>query len=102
MPTPKCVKECNPNYEGPDYENDKHFGKSVYTLPRDEAKIQAELFENGSATASFNVYEDFLTYTGGVYSHTGGGFPLGGHAVKILGWGVENGTPYWLCANSWN
>jgi cathepsin B len=19
-----------------------------------------------------------------------------------LGWGVENGTPYWLVANSWN
>lgn len=27
---------------------------------------------------------------------------MGGHAVKILGWGVEEGTPYWLCANSWN
>lgn len=27
---------------------------------------------------------------------------LGGHAVRILGWGKENGTPYWLIANSWN
>lgn len=27
---------------------------------------------------------------------------LGGHAIKILGWGEENGTPYWLAANSWN
>lgn len=26
----------------------------------------------------------------------------GGHAVKIIGWGVENGTKYWLVANSWN
>jgi len=25
----------------------------------------------------------------------------GGHAVKMLGWGVENGVKYWLCANSW-
>jgi cathepsin B len=23
-------------------------------------------------------------------------------AVKILGWGEENSTPYWLVANSWN
>ncbi|WP_411023184.1 C1 family peptidase, partial [Salmonella sp. s51228] len=30
------------------------------------------------------------------------GRELGGHAVKILGWGVEGGTPYWLVANSWN
>jgi len=19
-----------------------------------------------------------------------------------MGWGVQDGTPYWLCANSWN
>ena len=27
---------------------------------------------------------------------------LGGHAVKMIGWGNENGLDYWLCANSWN
>ena len=31
----------------------------------------------------------------------GGGIP-GGHAVKIIGWGVEEGVDYWLVANSWN
>jgi cathepsin B len=25
---------------------------------------------------------------------------VGGHAVKIIGWGVEEGTNYWLVANS--
>ena len=30
----------------------------------------------------------------GVYKHVSGG-PLGGHAIRILGWGTENGTPYW-------
>ena len=37
----------------------------------------------------------------GVYRHVTGEM-LGGHAIKILGWGTENGTPYWLVANSWN
>ena len=23
-------------------------------------------------------------------------------AVKLIGWGVEDGVPYWLAANSWN
>jgi hypothetical protein len=23
------------------------------------------------------------------------------HSVKIVGWGVENGNPYWLAVNSW-
>ena len=27
---------------------------------------------------------------------------LGGHAIKIMGFGVENGEDYWLVANSWN
>lgn len=37
----------------------------------------------------------------GVYQHVTGQM-LGGHAIKILGWGKENDTPYWLVANSWN
>lgn len=56
---------------------------------------------NGPIEVSFSVYSDFETYTSGVYQHTSGSY-LGGHAVKMLGWGVENGTPYWLIANSWN
>lgn len=39
--------------------------------------------------------------TVGVYQYVTGEF-LGGHAIKLLGWGEENGTPYWLAANSWN
>lgn len=37
----------------------------------------------------------------GVYQHVQGRM-LGGHAIRILGWGVEDSTPYWLIANSWN
>lgn len=58
---------------------------------------------NGPVQTAFNVYEDFLSYKSGVYSHVTGS-PVGGHAVKIIGWGVDKDTqlPYWLIANSWN
>lgn len=55
----------------------------------------------GPVEAAFTVYEDFLSYKSGVYHHVTGS-QLGGHAIKILGWGVQDNTPYWLVANSWN
>lgn len=61
----------------------------------------AEIMKNGPVEAAFDVYTDFLTYKSGVYQHKSGQF-VGGHAVKIVGWGVLNGTPYWRIANSWN
>lgn len=60
-----------------------------------------EIMTHGPVEAAFTVYSDFLSYKSGVYQHTTGQ-ALGGHAIKILGWGVESGTDYWLVANSWN
>jgi cathepsin B len=65
------------------------------------AKIQADIAKYGTVTAAFTVYSDFPTYKSGVYKHVTGS-ALGGHAIKILGWGVENGQDYWLVMNSWN
>ena len=63
--------------------------------------IQQNILQYGPLEAAFSVYEDFISYKSGVYKHTSGSL-LGGHAVKIIGWGNENGTDYWIVANSWN
>ena len=60
-----------------------------------------DIFHNGPVEGAFIVYEDFPTYKSGVYSHHTGE-ALGGHAIRILGWGEENGEKYWLAGNSWN
>jgi len=97
--TPACKEECIAGYPIT-YNNDKHFGVSSYGVQGVD-NIRQEIFTNGPVEAAYTVYEDFLSYKTGVYHHVTGKM-LGGHAVKILGWGVENGTPYWLVVNSWN
>jgi len=62
--------------------------------------IQAEVMKGGPVETAFTVYQDFFSYTGGIYKHTYGGV-AGGHAVKIVGWGQQSGTNYWIVANSW-
>lgn len=98
--TPACVKECQEGYKV-NYEADKKFGKEVYDLDNDMVEIQKDILENGPVVAGFDICEDFLLYKSGVYQYTLGRF-LGGHAVRIIGWGVEDKIPYWLVANSWN
>ncbi|VDO97056.1 unnamed protein product [Soboliphyme baturini] len=99
-PTPRCEHTCQPNYTN-SYEKDKNYGYDSYRVKKSVESIQKEIMLNGPVEAAFKVYEDFLSYKHGVYQHHVG-MSLGGHAVRLLGWGVENGTKYWLLANSWN
>jgi cathepsin B len=60
-----------------------------------------DIMANGPVVATFTVYEDFFQYSTGVYQHATGRM-VGGHAVRIVGWGVTSkGLPYWRVANSW-
>ncbi|GFO10329.1 cathepsin b [Plakobranchus ocellatus] len=99
MPTPKCKKTCEAGYDKT-FTEDKHYGVKSYHV-RGETNIMQELVTYGPVEAAFTVYSDFTQYKSGVYQHTTGSV-LGGHAVKLMGYGVENGTKYWLVANSWN
>jgi len=98
-PTPPCEQKCSKGY-AKSYDDDKHFGATAYNVQGVE-EIQKEIMTNGPVEADFDVYDDFLTYKSGVYQQTSDNY-LGGHAIRILGWGEEDGTPYWLVANSWN
>mmetsp|Transcript_34368 Transcript_34368/g.60236 ORF Transcript_34368/g.60236 Transcript_34368/m.60236 type:complete len:292 (-) Transcript_34368:439-1314(-) len=62
--------------------------------------IKTAIIQGGPIETAFTVYEDFFSYTSGIYVHKSGGV-AGGHAVKIVGWGNQNGTDYWIVANSW-
>jgi len=98
--TPACSSACESGYSV-SFNNDKHYGASYYSVGNGVSGMQQELFTNGPIDSAFSVYEDFYNYVSGVYHHVSGQY-VGGHAVKVVGWGTESNTPYWLVANSWN
>jgi len=97
--TPKCTKKCDSDIKV--WVQDKHHGATTYNF-KNVTDMTADIYLNGPLTAQFFVHQDFLAYKSGVYHHTGIGPMLGGHAIKIIGWGVDAGVDYWWVANSWN
>jgi cathepsin B len=107
IPTEQCVKyisgagyfdECSAICDDgstPTFYKAK-YAKNFTTV----SAIQLEVMNNGPIEAGMTVYNDFLAYKSGIYKHITGSL-AGGHAVKIVGWGEQNGINYWICANSW-
>lgn len=96
---PKCLHHCINGYDRK-YRKDKFFGATAYKIPNNARMIQLEIMTNGPVATGFEVFEDFYFYHSGVYKHVVGK-KVGMHAIRIVGWGTENGTPYWLIANSY-
>ena len=60
------------------------------------------LKSGGPIQTVFYVFQDFFQYKSGIYKHTNKTQKaLGKHSVKIVGYGLDDGKPYWTVANSW-
>jgi len=55
---------------------------------------------NGAIETWFAVYDDFFSYTAGIYTPTSTSL-AGYHAIEVIGWGKQDGTEFWVAANSW-
>eukprot|EP00442_Polarella_glacialis_P055757 CAMPEP_0115103546 /NCGR_PEP_ID=MMETSP0227-20121206/34677_1 /TAXON_ID=89957 /ORGANISM="Polarella glacialis, Strain CCMP 1383" /LENGTH=330 /DNA_ID=CAMNT_0002500079 /DNA_START=36 /DNA_END=1028 /DNA_ORIENTATION=+ len=94
---PACATKCA---DGKSFTRTKV--SSAYAI-KGAVNMQKDIMTNGPIQVAFLVYKSFMAYSSGVYQkHIYELLPEGGHAVKVLGWGVEEGTPYWLVANSWD
>lgn len=101
--SPQCPKKCDSSAMAPhaDFKNDKWSFSGETGSASGEEGIAHAIMTGGPVETAFTVYADFENYVSGIYHHVTGG-QSGGHAVRIVGWGVDGGVKYWKVANSWN
>ena len=100
-----CTGRCGDGTQMPKYTKAKNFYSPWGETDKARVEaIQREIMEHGSVTASFWVFDDWdddENWPNPVYHRSKTATFEGGHAVRIIGWGTENGEDYWLIANSW-
>ncbi|KAJ3423524.1 tubulointerstitial nephritis antigen-like [Anaeramoeba flamelloides] len=80
----------------------RYYSKKPYTVGPDQEQIKEEIYTNGPVEACFTLYNDFDLYKGGVYQPSKDAVQIGGHCIKIIGWGIDSKSelPYWTCVNT--
>jgi len=63
-----------------------------------ESELKHALYSHGPLLTAFDVYDDFYSYSSGVYSYVWGEY-LGGHAVVLVGW--DDSLEAFIVKNSW-
>ena len=64
----------------------------------DAPSMKSWLSTKGPLITCFSVYDDFFSYSSGVYQHHSGSL-AGGHCVCVIGY--NDVGQYWICKNSW-
>ena len=86
-----CSRTC------PDWQSEAYRINGWNWVADDVASIEASL-QYGPVVGAMDVYDDFFSYSGGIYRHTYGKL-AGGHCIAIVGYDSTQG--YWICKNSW-
>ncbi|KAL3109786.1 hypothetical protein niasHT_013003 [Heterodera trifolii] len=107
--TPSCSAKCSNSAWKTAYTADRKFASATDFLQDDMSTVSAiknEIKTNGPVVASMIAYNDLYYYSTGVYTRTSN-TNMGGHAVRLIGWGKQKCTDgtsqdFWIAVNSWN
>ncbi|GBF89567.1 hypothetical protein Rsub_02285 [Raphidocelis subcapitata] len=94
---------CGANATAPRAKPSARFLGFAQVEPRSERALMAAVATLGPVAVSIDAAQmDFKYFAGGVYSSTTCSNDDLDHAVLLVGYGEENGVPYWLIKNSWS
>jgi hypothetical protein len=98
-----CATGCDNNTAVPACPASRPYPKKCpveYSSLNSDQEIQAAVMTVGAVEVGFFVMADFMNYKSGIF-HSTSKQTLGGHAVKIVGWGHLGTRFYWIVQNSW-
>ncbi|CAD5213483.1 unnamed protein product [Bursaphelenchus okinawaensis] len=80
-------------------ENRENYSTGFSHVRGEEEDMKEALYNYGTLVVGMDA-EDLQYYSRGIFSPSGRSNQIN-HSVNIVGWGEENGTPYWIVKNSW-
>jgi len=95
----KC-STCYPNGTCGAIENYATWRVSEFGLVTEEEEIKKEVYARGPVSCLMDSTPELDNYTSGIFEQHKE-IPFPNHYVSIAGWGVQNGTKYWIVRNSW-
>jgi cathepsin X len=78
----------------------KVYNVDQYGMVVGEDNMKQEIAQRGPIACGISVPDALEEYTGGIYCDDTGTMDIV-HAISVVGYGVEDGKPYWLVRNSW-
>ena len=95
----KC-RNCNPGEAC--FVPDQYlvYGVEEFGTVAGEENMKQEIAQRGPIACGIAVPDSLEDYTGGIYCDDSGDMEIV-HDVSVVGYGEEDGAPYWLVRNSW-